>query len=61
MEKPGRHLGKSGNFQQQKQAAIFDILKISKNENIVMTHMIINSAKDKKELDQLIRDFSILS
>ena len=26
-------------FQQQKQAAILDILKISKNENIVMTQM----------------------
>ena len=48
-------------FQQQKQVAISDILKISKNENRDLTSLIIDSAKNKKELEQLIRDFSIFS
>jgi len=48
-------------FQQQKQVAISDILKISKNENRDLTSLIIDSAKNTTELEQLIRDFSIFS
>ena len=43
------------------QSDISDILKISKNENRDLTSLIIDSAKNKKELEQLIRDFSIFS